>query len=307
MADRTRHLLTGAAALALALTGCTPYDESATPSAERGHVHGLGLDPQSGETYAATHSGVWLLPTDRLPNSFPSTDAASVGAPRQIGGNAQDTMGFTVAEPGLLLASGHPAPDDQTDLPTPNLGLIRSTDRANTWEGVSLAGEVDFHDLDAVQLSDGRLRIYGYDATTGILRVSDDTGVTWTEQASIDLRDLAADPTNPDRVYATSSDGFMVSEDRGLSFTRVDGAPPLYLVDVADGDGGFVGVDVTGRIWSSDGRTWVQRATVQGTPEAFAYVGGDDDHWLLIADERGVVATSDFGETVTVLATTVEQ
>ncbi|MFK4729501.1 hypothetical protein ROT00_07430 [Agromyces mediolanus] len=303
MAKPTRIVLTGAA-LALTLTGCAAGgSDPATPSDPLGHVHGLGLDPASGETYAATHDGVWLLPTDQLPGSYPAEDAASTGAPRKIGGNSQDTMGFTVAGPGLLYASGHPAPGEQTELPTPNLGLIRSTDRANTWESVSLSGEVDFHDLDTVPLPDGQTRVYGYDATAGVIRVSDDSGTSWQEQAAIDLRDLAADPTNPDRLYATTSNGFLMSEDRGATFDRVEGAPPLYLVDVADDGGGFVGVDVTGQIWSSDGRSWVKRAMVQGTPEAFAYVGGDDEHWVLIADERGIVATPDYGETVTVLTT----
>ena len=307
MASRIRIVLAGIAALgavAVTLTGCTAgAGDSGIPAAALGHVHGLGLDPESGETYAATHNGVWLLPTDQLPDSYPTRDGASVGAPRLIGGNTQDTMGFTVAGPGILLGSGHPGQGDQTSLATPNLGLIQSTDRANTWMNVSLGGETDFHDLDAVMLPDGQLRIYGWDATTGIIRVSSDSGRTWTDQPALGLRDLAADPGNPDHVYATTEAGFLVSEDRGATFKSIEGAPALYLVDVAGETDGFVGVDVTGRIWSFDGTSWLERGRVQGTPEALAFVGGPVEPWLLIADERGVVATADYGETVNVLTT----
>ncbi|GGR17230.1 F510_1955 family glycosylhydrolase [Agromyces mediolanus] len=304
MAKSAPFITTGAAVLALALTGCAAGSPTTTvPQAALGHVHGLGFDPDSGGTYAATHNGVWLLPTEQLPASYPSQEAASIGAPRKVGGHTQDTMGFTVADGGELFASGHPGPDDQEDLGDP-LGLVRSTDRANSWETVSLADVVDFHDLDAVPLPGGELRVYGYDATAGVVRVSDDGGANWQQNAAIELRDLAADAANPDRVYATTSNGFLVSDDRGATFDRVKGAPPLYLVDLLDDGGGFVGVDVTGQLWSSDSRSWVKHGMVEGTPEALTSVTGDDgEHWILIADARGIVATSDFGETVTVLTT----
>lgn len=307
MADRRpRIVITGtvlATAVGLVLTGCASGTATeAAATAELGHVHGLGVDPSTGETYAATHGGVWLVPTGVLPAGYPVDEPTSSGAPRLIADRAQDTMGFVVGRPGLLLGSGHPDPAEQSDLNPPNLGLIASTDRASTWESISLRGETDFHDLDTVELPDGELRIYGYDATAATIRVSDDTGATWTAGASIEARDLAADPADPDRVYATTAQGLMVSDDAGASFNRVDGAPPLYLITAAPDAGGFVGIDTTSTIWTSDGASWVKRGTTTGAPEALAYVGGDA-HWLLIADERGIVATDDYGETATVLLT----
>jgi len=282
---------------AFALSGCSA-GAPGVPTADLGHVHGLGVDPSTGETYVASHNGVWLVPTAQLPDTYPATDPESSGAPRRIADRAQDTMGFIVARPGLLLGSGHPDPADPS-LPG-DLGLISSTDSANTWEQVSLAGEADFHDLDVAELPGG-LRVYGYDA--GIVKVSDDSGQTWTDRARIDARDLAADPVNPDRLYATTAQGPMVSDDAGATFTRVDGAPPLYLVTVAPDGTGVIGVDTEGIIWTSDGAGWSERGTTVGVPEALAFAGGDGAHWLLLADERGVVATDDFGETVTVLLT----
>jgi hypothetical protein len=297
----TRCLLPAAAiiiASAVGLAACTAGTE-ATPSADLGHVHGLGVDPSNGETYAATHNGVWLVPTGKLPSSFPANEPDPSGAPRQIADRAQDTMGFTVARPGLLLASGHPDPAD-TDSPA-NLGLIASTNRANTWEPVSLSGEADFHDLEVVELPDGQLRVYGYD--NGTIKVSDDNGQTWTDRSRIEARDLAADPASPDRLYATTQQGLVVSDDGGVSFTVVDDAPALFLVTVTPDEGTLVGIDTDGAIWTRAGDSWTEHGTTVGVPEALAFVGGDGDSWLLLADERGIVATDDFGETTTTLLT----
>lgn len=301
----TRHVAVSAAlaaGLLMVLAACTAETGKAPASepAYFGHVHGLGADPSTGETYAATHNGVWLLPTAELPESYPAADGSDLEAPVQIAGRAQDTMGFVVGAPGLLLGSGHPDPAEQPDLDPPNLGLISSTDGATTWESVSLRGEVDFHDLDTVALPDGELRIYGYDATAGTVKTSSDSGKTWSAGATLELRDLAADPTEPGRVYATTAQGLLVSNDEGRSFLPVPGAPELFLVALAP-DGAFVGVDVDGNVWTSqDGTAWKQRGQTEGPPTALAYVGGDAP-WILIADDRGVIASDDHGATVTEL------
>lgn len=301
----TRHAAVStalAAALLSVLTACTAEtgEAPASEAAYFGHVHGLGADPSTGQTYAATHNGVWLLPTAELPESYPAADGDGVEAPVQIAGRAQDTMGFVVGGPGLLFGSGHPDLAEQPDLNPPNLGLISSTDGATTWESVSLRGEVDFHDLDTVALPDGELRIYGYDATAGAVKASSDSGKTWSAGATLELRDLAADPTEPSRVYATTAQGLLVSNDEGGSFLPVPGAPALFLVTLAP-DGEFVGIDVDGKLWTShDGAAWTERGRTAGPPTALAYVGGDEP-WILIADDRGVVASADYGATVTEL------
>lgn len=291
-------------ALGLGLAGCTaePAQTPESAAAFFGHVHGLGADPSTGQTYAATHNGVWLLPTTELPATYPADD--DVQAPIQIAERWQDTMGFTVARPGLLLGSGHPDIVEQPDLNPPNLGLISSADGAMTWDTVSMRGEVDFHDLDTVELPDGQLRIYGYDATTGTVRVSSDSGATWSKGTPLELRDLAADPAAPDRVYATTAEGLVVSNDGGTSFLPVSGAPALYLLTLAHDSGQFIGVDSEGMVWTSDdGASWSERGQTAGVPEALEYVGGEAP-WILIADERGVVASADYGTTVTTLLTT---
>ncbi|WP_111719353.1 hypothetical protein [Homoserinimonas sp. OAct 916] len=308
--------ITFSTAILLLVAGCSattvqpPVAKTAAPEAGFGHVHALGVDRQTGETFAATHNGVWTVPTGDLPETY------LTGAPRstqedviKVGDGSQDTMGFVVAHPGLLLASGHPAPGEQPDLARPNLGLISSTDSAKTWASISLHGETDFHDIDAVMLPNNALRVFGYDSGTGEIKVSDDGGATWATGASIPLRNLVADPTEPDRVFATTEQGLMVSNDGARSFVVEPNAPMLYLIDAVDPDegGGFIGIGIEGDVWHQNGATgeWFVPGKVESVPEAFSYAGGDEP-WILVSNERGISASPDYGQTWVVLAPSKE-
>ena len=291
----------------MVLAGCSANDVDSTAVAPSTaamanafeHVHGLGADPLTGDTYAATHQGVWLIPTGMLPDTYlAGAPRADLTQPAQLAGLAQDTMGFTVAAPGQLMASGHPDPTEPSDLALPNLGLISSTDGASSWTPLSLAGKTDFHDLDAVPLDDGTLRVYGYDAGAGTISVSDDSGLTWSAGAQLALRDLSADPAQADRLYATTAAGVLVSTDAGRTFTALAGAPGLLLLDFAGG--GLVGLDPDGGVWRQDAETWTQTGTTGRTPEAFTVVGGSSP-WILVADAAGITASSDYGNTWTTL------
>ena len=82
----------------------------------------------------------------------------------------------------LLVASGHPGAG--STLPDP-VGLIRSADGGETWETVSLTGEIDFHALAI----DGD-RVAG-SATAGELLYSEDAGASWTTIAQGEFTSLA--------------------------------------------------------------------------------------------------------------------
>jgi hypothetical protein len=138
------------------------------------------------------------------------------------------------------------------------------------------------------------LRVYGYDATRATILISDDNGTTWSDGAALELRDMTTDPSKPDRIYATTAAGLQVSDDIARTFTPVANAPALVLIDATDT--GYVGIDTVGAIWNNDGAGWVQGATIIGGPQALDYVGGSEP-WLLISDDRGVVATADLGAT----------
>jgi photosystem II stability/assembly factor-like uncharacterized protein len=257
----------------LVLAGCGSGGETPAQGEDvtLEHVHGLAIDPADDTLYAGTHHGLVRISAD--------------GELTRIADRVQDFMGFTVVGPEHYLASGHPGAGQNGP---GNLGLIETTDGGRTWTTLSLAGEADFHALDA---ADGM--IYGYSG--GRLLVSED-GEDWADRGQMPIADLAVDPADPRRVLATTERGLVVSEDAGASFTAVPEAPLLVLVDVTEG-GQAAGVAPDGTVFSSvdGGRTWSERGNVGGAPGALT-VEGDE---VYVAAAGAVLASSDGGATFT--------
>lgn len=235
-------------------------------------MHGLGSDPADGTLYAATHFGVFAIEED--------------GSAERVADRWQDTMAFTVAGPGRFLASGHP--DLREDLPA-HLGLIESTDAAQTWTPVSLQGEVDFH---ALEIAGDRL--YGYDATRRLLLTTLDQQA-WLTLARISLIDLAADPGDPTRLLATVRKGQLVELDLEDPQPRpVTAAPALAYLDWPEPDT-LLGLAPDGTVYrSTDAATsWQALTDLPGQPQA---VDATPTRWH-VATSEGIYASRDMGET----------
>jgi hypothetical protein len=239
---------------------------------EISHVHGLGVDPEDGALHAGTHHGLVRLPQN--------------GEASLVADRVQDFMGFTVVGPGHYLASGHPGPGQ--DGPS-SLGLIESTDGGQTWQTLSLAGEADFHALEA-----RHGLVYGVNAMTGEFMVSDDKQ-TWDTRSQAPLADFTVSPDDPDLVIGTTQQGPVISSDGGRSFQLLQGAPLLQFVSWAD-DGALFGVQPDGAVHvSSDGgTTWAERGTLGAAPHAFTATTGSD---VFAAVDGAILASHDGGET----------
>ena len=245
-------------------------------------MHGLGVDPADGVLYAATHYGLWRIPGQ--------------GDATRVADRYQDTMGFTVVGPGTFLGSGHPDFQMDHDLPT-RLGLIRTGDAGETWESVSLSGEVDFHVL---HVAHGR--IYGWDAGTGRVMVSADDGGTWETRSIMDLRDVVVSPDDAETLLATTPAGLVRSGDGGRTWAPVSGAPALTVLAWSAGDS-LYGVASNGAVQHSvdGGITWAGRGAVVGEPEALAVsVEGDSERVYVAVGEQGILSSDDGGVTFTV-------
>ncbi|MFE1169797.1 F510_1955 family glycosylhydrolase [Nocardiopsis sp. NPDC058789] len=243
--------------------------------AEAQHVHGAGVDPESGKVLVATHAGLYTLPAPDRP-----TREATV--PTHVG-PAIDLMGFAVQGPGHYLASGHPEGD--TDMPDP-VGLIETRDGGGSWEALSLSGESDFHAL----ASAGDL-VVGFD---GALRATED-GVAWTD-LDPDVQAAALAVSDDGRtVVATTRQGPVRSTDGGAGFAAIPDAPPLALVDWVPGSATVFGVAVDGGVYRSDdaGENWERTGELSGSPEA---LHADEDQVIVVADLH-VARSTDEGAT----------
>ena len=277
------------------VTSSAPPAAPAAPASRFGHVHGVGFDATSDAVYIATHTGLYTVSGSL---SSPK-ESASLGGP--IAGLRQDNMGFAI-DGERMYASGHPDPTVSSDA---NLGLVSSTDQGKSWSAVSLKGTTDFHDLEISHSGQGPTTIYGFDSADAVIRVSRDGGSTWTSGAALAMRDMAADPALPGTIYATTSDGLKVSHDYAASFELSPGAPALYLIAAAGSAAQpqLVGIDAAGVVWKKSADTpWRATGAVTGTADALALSVGTTST-LVVADQRGIVASSDFGATWRILVT----
>lgn len=257
--------------------GSSSNSNSSGAPAGIAHVHGLGVDPGNGTLYVASHFGVYQVPQE--------------GTAERVG-PVQDTMGFTVVGADHFVGSGHPGPEGRAGGQPGNLGLIESTDGGGSWEAVSLSGEVDFHALDYAHD-----QVYGWASTSGELMVSDDMR-DWESRSTLQLADLAVDPTDPDRIVATTAEGVQVSDDGGRNWEPVDDAPELLLVDW-DADSGLWGVDPSGTVHHTTAldRAWDAGSALPGPPQALL---ADGTTLYAAAQEdqvTGIYTSTDAGET----------
>ena len=285
MSFRSATVVACITAASLTLVACTSESDGAGSTAPTGavvgieHVHGLGVDPAGGVLYAATHFGLWRMP--------------EAGQASRVADRYQDTMGFTVVGPNTFLGSGHPDFQKDPELPT-RLGLIRSSDAGESWQSISLGGEADLHVLHALHG-----RIYGWDAEAGRVLVSDDDGATWDTRSTLDVRDLAVSPEDPESLLATTEQGLLRSADGGRVWGPVPAAPALVVLAWGAADS-LYGVTPAGDVVHSvdGGTTWLPRGTVAGEPEAITVdiVGGAERLHVAVS-ERGILSSVDGGAT----------
>lgn len=226
--------------------------------------------PASDQLLLGTHEGV-----------FSVSATGEVG--ERVGELGFDAMGLTATSQSLI-ASGHPGALPSSNLPGPNLGIIRSNDGGLTWESVAFAGKKDFHAL-AAGADD---TIYGIATDSSDVLRSDDAGTSWVSTGTRldDVAGIAVDATG--RVIAATPGGLQFSIDRAISFATWPDAPLLYTVGSSPERETLVGVDTDGLVWLVDaGETqWRQAGTVQGRTQA---VGIAADGTIVIVGADRVV------------------
>jgi len=213
------------------------------------HVHGFGYDSRRDVLYVATHTGLF---------------AASQGEQRlrRVGKTRYDTMGFVRTPTGVFLASGHGGADSADPV---HLGLLRSTNRGQSWIRVSLGGESDLHAIRAT----GRL-VYAYDAARDRMLASSDDGATWTAWTVPEaFVDIAVDPSNPRHLAAAGANAIYESLDGARSWRPVAAGisgwlawPKRELIYVLD----FTGAVLNGTLREAE---WRKVGSAGNQPTAF--------------------------------------
>ncbi len=224
-----------------ASTAAASTIEVAADAAALQHIHNLGLE---GDTLLiGSHQGLYRQPPGQSPERV---------------GDPFDVMGLTTAGD-RWLASGHPGAEMNAP---PDLGLLESNDKGQSWTEVSLSGQVDFHRLTASGDT-----VLGVNSGDGQLWRSTDGGKNWNT-AGAGPFDVALDPNNPQRAIATTQNGPTASRDGGSTWKPLPDAPLIALI--AWTSASVWGVTPDGNVYASSnaGQTWRETGKVTGSPSA---------------------------------------
>ncbi|HVM21060.1 MAG TPA: hypothetical protein VM307_13965 [Egibacteraceae bacterium] len=231
--------------------------------------------PGTSALYVATHTGLFKVDGDEI---------------ERVGNATHDLMGFTVAGPDDLLASGHPdlrVDELMVEGKPPLLGLAHSND-GQTWKPLSLLGDVDFHAL--VTAHD---QVYGVDSQTGALMVSRDRKTWETRSEGRPFSDIAVSPDDPDVLVAAAQDGLAGSDAGGRSWKKLDAQPAAYLSWTAEG---LFAVTPEGTVARSadGGKEWQSLGSTGGPPAALHVT---DEAVYVAIHEAGIKRSTDGGQT----------
>ncbi|MDA2988888.1 MAG: DUF305 domain-containing protein [Actinomycetota bacterium] len=227
------------------------------------HVHGVVVDGDG--LLLGTHDGVHRVDPES-------------GASERVGESRDDFMGFAGAADATLVASGHPGPGSTHPNP---LGLITSDDGGQTWQSVSLLGQVDFHGL-AVRGNE----IVGWD-TRGPLQWSSDGGTTWqagplVTPTSVAWFDDRVWLGTPDRGLITWAPGQEGVDQLGVPGVLVSASPSGSALWRLDGDGS-VHRSADGDNWTAVGRA--SRVEAFASADEVAYVATGTSIETLVATQ----------------------
>jgi photosystem II stability/assembly factor-like uncharacterized protein len=288
-------LLALAIALAAGCGGSEPAPPAA-PAKERSprlvdfskkppFVNTLDIDTQTGDFLLTTNRGFWRIAKD-------GSKVTSVKGTLTAGGKSATLGTFLEIRstgPGQLLGSGHP--DKLGTLPN-FLGLLRSTDGGKTWSAVARLGDADLHKIELIHN-----KLYAFDAVLSAMLISSDGGKTFQEEFTPRglMIDFEVDPSDPERIVASTDKELFRTEDAGKSWrplTSADGIrlswPQPNTLYRADKDG-------TVRVSSDGGTRWKEVGAVGGEPYELRPTGPKG--LLLVLSDGSILETKDGGAT----------
>ncbi|MDF0679797.1 MAG: hypothetical protein P0116_02405 [Candidatus Nitrosocosmicus sp.] len=180
-------------------------------------VHGVGIyssdkADNNDALYLATHIGLFQKDV--------SNNTSNSSGWTEVGNDKSDFMGFTInpAIQGVMYSSGHPPTGG-------NLGFRISEDNGETWQKVSdvtTPSPIDFHTMT---VGNNPEIIYAASGRGDNIFISTDEGKNWTiasPPGGQQVITLAANQSNPDNVYAGTTNGLFSSIDQGKNWQKIN-------------------------------------------------------------------------------------
>ncbi len=188
-----------------------------------GRISSIAADWDGNALYLATASGgLWKSTNDGLSwtQLFDSAGTMTIGTVA-VDPNDPDVIWAGTGENQMSCESYF------------GVGLMRSADGGATWEARNGSGGNDLEELASFAnviidprdsshiITGGRIRGCASGSSyTGGLYTSDDGGLNWTKRLSVEIYEIAQDPSVLDVFWAATSDGIYKSTDNGLTWTQ---------------------------------------------------------------------------------------
>nr|MDQ3357529.1 exo-alpha-sialidase [Actinomycetota bacterium] len=169
--------------------------------------------------------------------------------------------------------------------------LIESLDGGVTWAPLSRQGQSDFHALTSSDAG-----VVGFDGAATSITTD---GTTWRELDPPVAPYALTASSDGAVLLATSESGLIRSIDAGDTWTAVDRAPLLQVVDWSERQTA-VGVTPDGTVAVSDdnGNSWSERGRVNGPPQAVAALRTAQGQLrVLVVTDDGVWESTDGART----------
>lgn len=249
------------------------------------YVNTLDIDPATGDFLLTTNRGFWRIASDGSKVTQIKGTITAEGKTDTVG----TFLEIRSTGPNQLLGSGHP--DTLGKLPN-FLGLLRSTDGGKTWSVVSRLADADLH---KIVLAHNRL--YAFDAVLSAILISSDGGKTFTEEFTPRglMIDFEVDPSDPERIIASTDTELFRTDDGGKSWRPLERADGIRLawpepksLYRADKDGVV-------KISDNGGRTWRDVGRVGGEPYELRATGPKG--LFLVLSDGSILETTDGGAT----------
>jgi hypothetical protein len=256
------------------------------PNGQSPVVGSVDVNPADGSLWLSTNTGLF-----RVPKGSGTPERVTGRLTTDLGeGRISEQLVIRFRGPDDMIASGHP-PEGEA-LPAA-LGMIASKDAGKTWTGLGEVGRNDFH---AIQTAGDLIvaGVYGEPSVT----VSRDGGRTFTSTTPPEtLVDLEVDPDDPRRWVASTFEELVVTNDEGRSWRPVEPIPNVRFAWPA-GDTLFR-VDPGGpvKVSSDGGRTWEDRGSTGGEPQAM--FARTTEHLFVALFDGTVKESTDGGRTWT--------
>jgi photosystem II stability/assembly factor-like uncharacterized protein len=266
-------------------------------------------DPRNGTVYAATNHLVYGPTVQRSTNVVGTwTRSTKIGLPEESGLTLNATWHIEPAgpdEPGVLYLGADPGvlfrSDDAGETWEANRGILEHPTRDRWFPG---AGGMSCHSIQLDPRDPDRM--YVAITSAGVFR-SDDGGESWTPINHNVVADFLGDPysdvgqcphklllhpARPDRLWQQNHFGVYLSDDRGESWTRLDGNGlptgfgfPLML-DPNDPDTAFVIPETSPEYhYSPGGRLAVYRTRDSGETWELMADGLPERAWAAVLRE----------------------